>query len=233
MAIPLASSWTTSYPSSKYRHTRTCKPNTSTHSLRVVSIILPSHELYKEACKKFDVDTELRARPSDSEVPEWPSGFYNGGQLLRCAPTRRHRVSAHRPMDRSDRQRGRRVRETRRHPCPTPGRAWKVDRTRDRVGSSQQRWIADVPSTRGVRLSPLGDRKARGALRRLILDSESDIGLKTVVRYSRPGWHGDTFVLPTGVTVASGGSRATRLSLPAASGGSRRHLRAVVRARSR
>ena len=48
-----------------------------------------------------------------------------------------------------------------------------------------------------------GDRKARAALRRLLQCYDSAVGsLDKVTRYSRPGWHKDEFVLPTGATAS-------------------------------
>src|SRR5436190_5423150 len=164
------------------------------------------HTAYDAACKKHNISTSLlewlESRRHDPNQPSnWPDNYYQGNGFssdvhllegVKAIRVGRWIEALTNVVDESGRHVGVLVR------C---------------IGDDDRTWIEHVIELDhlssdgsamfqaleecGYRIS--GERKARAALRQLI--QGANIGDNDpVIRYSRPGWHGDVQVLPTGVT---------------------------------
>jgi hypothetical protein len=169
-------------------------------------------ELYDAACEKHGMPTfEVN---TDPDVPtNWPDGFYSGGlcEVFLLEGTKSIRIgrwieARANVVDESNRHVGILVRFL------GDDSKWTEHVIElDHLSSDGSKMFQSLEEA-GHRIA--GERKARAALRQLIQDSDIATRDEAIVRYSRPGWHGDEFVLPTGVTArgnkasVAGGVRA-------------------------
>lgn len=168
--------------------------------------------LYDAACEKYGIPPyEIN---TDPDLPaNWPDGFYSGhGEVFLLEGTKSIRIgrwieARANVVDESNRHVGILVRFL------GDDIKWTEHVIElDHLSSDGSKMFQSLEEA-GYRIA--GERKARAALRQLI-QGATDIanGDKATVRYSRPGWHGDEFVLPTGVTArgnkafVAGGVRA-------------------------
>jgi uncharacterized protein DUF927 len=140
----------------------------------------------------------LYGQPASEALPDTPSGTYPDSKLGLfildgVEPVRVCNVvtAVAEVDDECGKRQGRQIRFW-------DGKAWQLHVIAARLLEGEGSSLYQELATRGLDVSP--EPAARAAFRRIVKEPR---GLPTVVEYSKPGWHGHRFVLPTGYSLSA------------------------------